>query len=179
MARGQVSPRRRLLAIGAMIIAAVHQLQPARLNVVQYASPKLHSFANGQGIGVRHRFLGAGSDVQPAQNHLCPALAIPVGQGVGPPGEGQVDGNSDHLGKGLPGRRALQQVLVPVGDFPVGRRGSGNAAQGQTRRQYVLAEAGVRILGIEGIYQQGIARLDRSRPDARLQRGRNSHVRRT
>ena len=108
---------------------------------------------------MRGGFIGARKHVQATQDDLGPAPTIPRRQLVRPIRERQMDRDSDDLRKRLPWRRALQQVFVPVRDFPVRRRRAGDARQRQRRRQHVLAETRVRILGIERVDQKRKLRL--------------------
>ena len=103
---------------------------------------------------MRGDLLGARQHVQAAQDDLRPPLPIPR-----PPAHTPASANvrctviPTTCGNGSPRRRTLQQVLVPVRHLPVRRRGPGDARQRQRRRQHVLAEAGVRVLGIERVDQ--------------------------
>src|SRR5689334_7052093 len=103
------------------------------------------------------RFLGTGEHMQAAQDHPSASTAVPVSQGVSTFREREMDGDAYELREGLPARRPLKQVLVTVGDLPLGRSCTGDAGQRQRRSQHMFAEAGVRILGIERIEQESVA----------------------
>ena len=169
--RQQVAARRRIVAIGTPIAPAIDRPERPRLDVAEDLRPDLDALADRQRVGVRRGLLRAGQHMQPAEDDLRPALAVPARQLVGPLGERQVDRDPDDLRERLPRRRTLQQVLVPVSDLPVRRRRPGDARQRQRRRQHVLAEAGVRVLGIERIDQQGIPRPGRTGPQPRVESG--------
>ena len=74
----QVAARRRVVAIGAPVAPAVDRPERPRLDVAEDLRPDLHALADRQGVGVRGGLLGARQDVQPAQDHLRPPLAIPA-----------------------------------------------------------------------------------------------------
>src|SRR5262245_55659814 len=65
-----------------------------------------------------------------------------------------MDRDPDDLGKRVERWRTLEQVLIPVRNLPVARRGPGNASQGERWRENVFAEAGVRIFRVERIDQE-------------------------
>ena len=115
--------------------------------------------------------------MQSTENDLRSAGAIPIGQFVGAPGKGQVHGDANDLGHGIVRRPSMQQVLVPIFDAPVGGRGGGEAGQGQSRSQHVLAKAGVGILGIEGVDQQSVAALHESTVLRVIENGCMQHFR--
>lgn len=62
------------------------------------------------------------------------------------------------LGKRLPGRRSLQEILVSVRDLPLRRGRAGDARQGQRGCEHMLAKARAWVLGIEKIDQECIVR---------------------
>ncbi len=108
-----------------------------------------------------------------SQDHTGTAATVPVSQFVSPCRKGQVNRDPHDPGKRLPGRWALQQVLVPVPHLPLGRGCSGNARQRQRWREHMLAKACVRVLGIERVDQQRVVLSRRLRRGFRLQpRGR-------
>ncbi len=70
----------------------------------------------------------------------------------------------------------MQQILVPVVDAPVGRAGRGKAGQGEGGGEDVLAETGVRILGVEGIDQERVLGLRWSAGLIGIERRRGGHL---
>ncbi len=169
--RQQVAAGGRVVAVGAAVAPAIGRPQRPRLDVAEDLRPDLHPLADRQRVGVRGGLLGARQDVQPAEHHRRPPFPIPPRQRVRPLGERQVDRDPDDLRERLPRRRALQQVLIPVRHLPVRRRRARDARQRQRRRQDVLAEAGVRVLRVERVDQQGRLRPQPARPDGGVERG--------
>jgi hypothetical protein len=98
--------------------------------------------------------------MQPAQDDDRSPAAIPVGDFVSALGERQMHGDPNHLGKWAEGWPALQHIFVPILHPPVLGRGGGETSQRQAWRQNMLSETRVRILGIEGIDQQRVVRLN-------------------
>src|SRR5580658_5643092 len=109
---------------------------------------------------MRRAFVGTGQHMQPAEDYFRAARAIPVGQLVSPARKREMDRDSHDLRHGMKRRTAIEQVFIPVLDSPVRRRGRGKAGQRQSRCEYVLAEAGIRVFGVERINQQCVVRLD-------------------
>ena len=112
--------------------------------------------------------------MQPAEDDGAAVGAKPGRQLVGAPREREVDGDADDLRDRVQRRRALQQVLVPVAHLPARRRRARQAGQRQRRRQHVLAEAGVDVLGVERVDEEDGARLGPG-GTGRRQRGRDAH----
>jgi hypothetical protein len=112
---------------------------------------------------VLRRFLGRRQNVQPPENDLGAPAAIPLCERVGAMRECQVHGDADDLGKRIERRRALQQILVPVPQCPVLGRAGCHGRQRQRRRQDMFAEAGMRILAVEGIDQERVTTAHGSR----------------
>ena len=56
----------------------------------------------------------------------------------------------------------MQQILVKVRNPPVRRSRRRETGQRQRRREYMLAETGVRILRVERVDQEGVARAYRT-----------------
>jgi hypothetical protein len=110
---------------------------------------------------MRRTFLRTRENVKPSQDYLGATRAVPIGQLVGTPRKGQMYGNADHLGQRARRGSSMQQVFVPVLDAPMIRRGCGQAGQGETWGQHVLAEARVGIFRIERVNEQSIVRFDR------------------
>lgn len=59
----------------------------------------------------------------------------------------------------------MKQVLVPILNSPSVGSGGGEAGQGKRGSEDMLAEAGVRVLGIEGVDKKRVARLNWSGGD--------------
>ncbi len=157
VARQQVAPRCRIVAIRPAIVTAIDRLQSAGLDVLENLRPDLYTLAERDGIRVRGGLRGRSQHMQSAENDLRAPLPIPMRELVRPLGEREMHGDSDDFRKRLEGRRTLEQILVPVADLPMsGRRGC-RGRERERRRQHVLAEAGVRILAIERVDQQRIA----------------------
>jgi hypothetical protein len=114
--------------------------------------------------------------VQAAEHDLAAAAAIPARQVEGAVGESQVDSDADDFGQGRTRRRAVEEVLVPVTNLPVRRGGGGEAGQGESGGEDMLAEAGIRIFPIEGIDQKRVARLDRAGWERGVQPRRAGHI---
>ena len=76
--RQQVAARRRVVAVGTPVAPPVDRPERPRLDVAEDLRPDLDALADRQGVGVRGDLLGARQDVQPAQDDLRPALAIPA-----------------------------------------------------------------------------------------------------
>ena len=174
-ARKNRAPRRRIVAVVVFILGDVARLQVSGFHVAKNARPELHAVAQRERIGVRRAFVGARQHVQSAEDHLRAASAVPVGKFVGPACKGQMHRDADHLRQGLEWRTAIEQVLVPVFDAPMRGRRGGKAGQRERRREHVLAEAGIGVLGIERIDQEGVAPLDESARLVRIERGRGRH----
>ena len=96
--------------------------------------------------------------MQSSQDNDRTPLAIPSRKFERAVRKGEMDGNADDLREGMARRMSLKQILVPVIDGPVLRRARGNARQSERRGQHVLAKAGMRVLWIEGIEQEGVMR---------------------
>src|SRR3984957_5849531 len=88
-----------------------------------------------------------------------------------------MDGDADHLRHGPKRRTSVEQILVKVLDAPVRWRSCRKAAQRQSRCEHVLAEAGVGVLGIEGIDQQRVMRFERYPRFVGIKSRHNSHLR--
>src|SRR6185295_19496861 len=101
-------------------------------------------------------FVGAGEDVQTAEDDSRAAPSVPGGELENSGGEGEVDADADDLRHRPPRRRTLEQVFVPVLDLPTRRRRAGDAGERERGREHVLAEAGVRILRIKRVDQQRV-----------------------
>src|SRR6185437_14414031 len=86
----------------------------------------------------------------------------------GAAGEGEVDGDADDFGEWAARGRPIEQVLVPIFDAPVGRGCSGGGGED------VLTETRVGILGVEGVDEQGVTRLDGT-AGAGVESGRGRH----
>src|ERR1700730_17653395 len=80
-----------------------------------------------------------------------------------------------YMRHGTKWRSAVEQILVPVLNPPVLRSGRGETGQRERRREDVLAEAGMGVLGIEGIDQKGIVRFDCFAGFGWLKHGRSIH----
>ena len=175
--RQHVAARRRVFAVRTAVAPPVDRLERPRLDVAEDLRPDLHTLADRQRIGVRGDLLGARQDVQPAQDHLRPPLTIPGRQGIGAIGERQMDGDPDDLRERLPGRRSLQQVLIPVGDLPVRRGRPRDARQCQRGREDVLAVAGMWVLGIKRVDQESRLPARRTRVNRRVKEGAHRSAR--
>ena len=138
--------------------------------------PELHAVAERERVGVRRAFVRARKNVQPSENHLRAPSAIPVRQFIGPPRESQMHGDADDLRHRPKWRSSIEKILVPVVNAPMFRRGGGETGQGERWREHVLAEAGIRILGIEGVDQERVVRLDRSAWNAWVEERAQSRV---
>lgn len=77
-------------------------------------------------------------------------------------------GDADYFGRRIERRGALQQILVPITQRPVGRRCRGRRRQRERRRQDVLAEARVRVFAVERIDRQRVAAAHRAGDRARV-----------
>ncbi len=174
--REQVAARGRVVAVRARVVSAVDGSQRARVDVAEERAPDLHALADDERVGVRRALLRARDDVQAAEDDLRAAFAVPARECEGAPGEGQVDGDADDLREGVGGRRALQEVLVPVADGPLGRRRGRDARQRERRGQHVLAEAGVRVLGVEGVDEQRVSRRRRRRAQVGVEPRRHAQL---
>src|SRR3984957_4125305 len=175
VARKNFSARRRIVAIVAFVSRNVAQLQRVCLDVAEDARPELHARTESEGSGGRRTFVRARENMQTAEDHLRSAGSIPVGEFIRAFGERQMHRNADNIRHGMRRRPTVEQVLVPIFDAPVRGRSRGEAGERECRRQDVLAEAGVRVLGIEGINQERIVRLERAGSDNGIKRRRNLH----
>lgn len=135
------------------------------------ARPELHAIAKSECIGVWGAFFRTREHMEAPEDHLAAAGTKPVGELEGAAGEGEMDGNADDFGHGVDGRSAVEQVFVPVAETPMWRRGCGEASEGESGCEDVLAEAGIGVFRVEGIDQQGIARLDGCGCDGGEERG--------
>ena len=175
-ARQEGAPRRRVLAIFILIGCGIAGRQAPGFHIGEDARPKLNAVTQRQRIGVRSAFFRTGENVQSPQNHLGAAAAIPARQLKCAAGEGEMHADSHHFGRRRGGRPAVQQVLVPILHPPIGRGGGGQAGEGQRRREHMLAEAGIRILGIERVEQKRITPLHGSSGGSVIEQGRIQHL---
>src|SRR5687768_990715 len=102
---------------------------------------------------MRRRFLGRAQDMQAAENDFRAPLSIPARELVRPLRERQMHADRYYLRKRLERRRSLQQIFVPVADFPMSGRRARYGGQRQGRRQHVLAKARVWVLAVERVDQ--------------------------
>src|SRR5713101_1930195 len=86
-----------------------------------------------------------------------------------------MDRDANDLGKWLRRRRSLQEVFIPVGNVPFGWCCARQACQSQSRRQHMLAEAGMGILGIKGIEKKRQLGLYRPHFPGMIQARSNTH----
>ena len=94
----EVATGRGIVAIRRLAIAPlVTSLEPSRVDVAQNPPPKLNPFADRQRVGVGSAVVGARQDVQPAENDLGAAIAVPTRERVRPLREGQVNADADDL----------------------------------------------------------------------------------
>src|ERR1700750_2422015 len=109
---------------------------------------------------MRRALFGTGQHVQTAEDDLTAAAAIPAGQFVSPFGKGAGGGDSDDFWHGRKRRAAVEKVFIPVFHVPV--RGGRRCETGEAEcwGEDMFAEAGVGVLRIKGIDQEGVARLD-------------------
>jgi hypothetical protein len=128
-------------------------LQRALLHVVEDPGPELNSIADCYRIGVLRSLVGTGQHVQASKYDAAALLSVPVSELVGTTSECQVDGDSNHLVDRINRRWPLEEIFVPVSDFPIRGGRAGDAREGETRSQNVLAVTGARVLGVEGIDQ--------------------------
>ena len=155
--RQEVSAGRRIVAIAGGEPGTIDGLEPTAVNVPEDVAPQLDAVADRQSVGMPGALLRTRDYVQPPKNDLCPLRAIPPGQFECPLGECQVNGDSHHLGQRIARRCPLKQVLVPIADFPRLRSRRRDRCQRQRRRQHMLAETRLRILGIKRIDEQRVA----------------------
>src|ERR1700686_3696746 len=101
---------------------------------------------------------------------------IPVHKLISAPRESQMHGDSHDLRHGTKRRTSVEQILVPVLHPPMLGRRRSKAGQGKRGREHVLAEARIRVLGIEGIDQERVMGLDRAAWFVRLERRRGGHL---
>src|SRR5271157_5787664 len=169
-ARKKRTAGRRITAVVVLVGGDIARLQVVFLYVMEDARPQLHSIAEREGVGMRRAFLGTRQNVQPAEDYLRSPGTIPIRQLVGAAGKRQMYRDSYDLRHRPKWRPSVEQILVPILDAPVCGSRRGKAGQGKGRREHVLAEARIRVLGIEGIDQQGIVPLDTLLDDARVDR---------
>ena len=151
---------RGVLAVVVLISGGIAGLEAAGFAIGKDAGPKLDAVAEGQGVGMRGALFGTGKDVESAEDDLAAAAAIPVSQFVGAAGEGEVYGDADDSRHGARGWGTVEEVFVPVFNGPVVGSGGGETGQRERGGEDVLAEAGIGVLGIEGVQQEGVVGLD-------------------
>ncbi len=117
--------------------------------------------------------------MQAAQYDLASAAAIPLRQLECPPRERQMHRDPNDLGHGRKGRPSVQQVFIPIVNFPVFGCGGREASESQGRGEHVLAETGVWILRIKRVDQKRIARPHHARRNCSIEKWRSSHFERT
>ncbi len=167
--REEVAARRRGVAIRGAEVGPVDGLESPVLGVGEDPRPERDAVADRDRVGVRRRLVGAGRDVEAAEDDEGAALAVPAGELVRPLRERQVDGDPDDPRERLVRRRPLEEVLVPEAHVPAfGRRGR-DARERERRREDVLAEARVRVLRVEGVQEEGEARRRRPRAESRVE----------
>jgi hypothetical protein len=120
---------------------------------VEDSGPELNSIADCYRIGVLCGLFRTGQHVQASKYDATALLSVPIGELVGTTSECQVDGDSDHLGDRINRRWPLEEIFIPVSDFPIRGGRACNAREGETRSQNVFAVTGARVLGIEGVDQ--------------------------
>ena len=86
-----------------------------------------------------------------------------------------MDGNADDFRHGVVGRTAVEEVFVPVADLPVRGGGGGEAGEGKSWGENVLAEAGVGILGVEGVDEKRVTGRDGGGAGRGVERRRVRH----
>lgn len=86
---------------------------------------------------------------------MVPRSRVPAGEFKGAGGEGEVDGDADDLGDRIGGGASLEEIFIPVADVPILGGGGGDAGEGEGGSEDVFAEAGVGVLGVEGVDQEG------------------------
>ncbi len=165
-----------IVTIIVLVGCNVARLQCVSLDIAQDARPELHAVAKRERVRVRSAFVGTRQHMKSAQDHLRSARAIPIGERECPLGEREMNGDPHDLRHGLERRTSVEQVFIPVIDPPWIGGGRREARQCQSRREYMLAEAGVRVFGVEGIDQKRIVILDRSSSLGRFEGGSHGHL---
>lgn len=159
-ARQNCAARWRIAAIVGFVICAVGGTEATGFDVGENLRPELDAVADGECVGMRRAFGGAGEHVQTAQNHFAAARAIPASEFESAPGEGEVHGDADDFRSGRGGRAAVEQIFIPILYGPVRRSGGCKTGEGESGGEDVFAKTGVRIFGIEGIDEEHVARAD-------------------
>lgn len=68
---------RRILPVVVIEVGVVTGAETSRFDIGQDGGPELHTVADGKGIRMRRAFIGAGNDMQAAEDHLAAAGALP------------------------------------------------------------------------------------------------------
>src|SRR5262249_30442033 len=103
------------------------------------------------------------------------AGAVPGRELVRSDREGQVNRDADDLRRRVGRRRSLKEVFIPVAHFPLWRRRSRDARQGESRRQDMLSDACVRVLRIERVHEKRITPFDRGGGPPTVETRRSVH----
>lgn len=176
--REEVAPRRRGIGVRRREGGAVDGLEGAALRVGEDPRPEGNAVADREGVGVQGRLVGAGRDVEAAQDDERAPLAVPARELVRPAREGEVDRDADDGRERLVRRRPLEEVLVPESDHPAGRCRARDARERERRRQDVLAEARVRVFRVERVDEEGATARRRARDEIRVEVRRGAELRR-
>ena len=152
--RQQFPSRRRIQAVRLTEITCVAFLQAAGFHIAQDPGPQLYAFSHGNGIRMLRDLIRATHHVQAAHHNLGSPASVPARKFIGPFGEGQMNRNADHRGKGFTRRVSLKKVFIPAVNHPVRRCCSRDRRQCEGRRQYVLSETGSRVFWVKRIDQK-------------------------
>ena len=94
--------------------------------------------------------------MQAAQDHGGSHGSIPPCELIRALSERQMHTDTDHFRQRVTRRRALEQIFVPVTDFPVLGCCAGNTRECECGREYMFAEARDGILRIKRVEQQRV-----------------------
>ena len=159
-ARKYGASRRGVSAIVGVVVRGVRGTEAAGFHVRKDARPELDTVAKRERIGVRRTLGWAGEYVQAAENYLAATRARPLCEFEGAAREREMHGDADDFGNRLDWRAAVEKIFVPVLNGPVRRRGGREARECKCGREDMLAEARMRILGIERINKKRVAEPD-------------------
>jgi hypothetical protein len=156
----------------------VARLESSVLHILKDERPERHAVADRESVGMRRGLVGTGEDVKTAEDDGGSARPVPVREGIGPPREREVHGDTDDLRKRIPWGPASQEILVPQGDLPAWRSRSGDARESESGRQNVLAEARVRVLRIKRVHEKRVAPPEAWCGKSRIEKRGHRHLRR-